>query len=380
MVTTGFDLLQSFDPRIQPYLECLLQDNSKITLTGDFLEITNPFSGVLTSVRKNETKYDRFKLRIPYANQVLTWEIIFDVTNVKEPPDIIFDADDDNFHPPMERINSLVCWDWRNKESLAALISELLELYKEYQLERVGQNKTLQRHFTSLMSQNVEAMQIIVNRAERGLGTVNVVAKLDVDFSELPPYLIQENPGVDMAALHVCFPYPESTNIQSQLYLSPAVENAFGGSGSLRIPVFQPGILLGEYFLNMKQLLKKQIKVISEGLEKRKDYIAAFLAHFGRSVLEYDAQHFSKIVLLLEWNDFFFTFTAELPLYFPVEHPTFILKSVYHYQNRQPYFERYTDFPYSPRWSGMEMARRASAFILDQIRSFQRASVNNSDK
>lgn len=35
------------------------------------------------------------------------------------------------------------------------------------------------------------------------------------------------------------------------------------------------------------------------------------VSHF-RAVLEYDVQSFDRIVLLLEWNDFFFTFTGSL--------------------------------------------------------------------
>ena len=55
----------------------------------------------------------------------------------------------------------------------------------------------------------------------------------------------------------------------------------------------------------------------------------------------------------------FFIFSVELPLYFPREQPHFILQSVYHESKGKPYMQVFGDYPYSPRWSGLEMAERA---------------------
>ncbi|GFN94506.1 Brca1-a complex subunit bre-like [Plakobranchus ocellatus] len=491
MVPDGKDELKKFDFLIRPYLDCLLsRTNDEINLTSDAVRVTDCCSGCLYSNPKDPQKCDRFTLKIPYAQQILSWQVIFNASDMKEPPDFIFDAEDYDFHPPLAEINSLVCWDWQNRESLVAVITELLEHYQAYQLDRASSSPTLQRHLKSLIAQRPQHLQLIVNRGERSLGTLNCLMRVDADFSKIPPYLVQGNPGQDGATLHICIPYPESSSIQAQLYLSPSVECALGGSSKLRIPGFQHGLLMGDYFSNvkallenqvrnqrllmgdyfsnvkslfenqvrnqrllmgdyfsnvkallenqvrnqrllmgdyfsnvkalfenqvrnqrllmgdyfsnvkallenqvrnqrllmgdyfsnLKALLENQVKLISEGFEKRKDYLAAFISHYGKSVLEYDMQSFTKITLLWEWNDFFFTFTVELPLYFPSDQPTFILKSVYHCQNKRPYMEKFSDFPYSPRWSGNEMVKRASAFVLAKIKDFQMASVNHSDK
>jgi len=373
-----FESLRSFDPRVRPYLECLMQNNSKISLTDDDLKITDPFSGLLSTIENQVPKHDRFKLKIPYAQQTITWEIIFDVANWKEPPDFIFEAEAGDFYPPLEKINSLVCWEWQNKESLVALVCELLELYKFYQLERAEANQTLNRHFSSLMSKSPDSMQVMVNRSESGIGTVNVVGKLEVDFSNIPSLNSSSSPG-GCASLHVCFPYPESSNVHSQLIIPPHVEKALGGPSCLRIPVFQQGTLLGEYFSSVTQLLRKQVDNLSDGLEKRKEFIAALDLQFPGSVLEYDSQKCYNIVFLLEWNDFFFCVTVDLPSSFPLEDPTYTFKSVYHYHDKLPYTEKHEDIPWSPRWSTAEMARRASEYILGNIRTFQRSSVTSSD-
>ncbi|KAK0052201.1 BRCA1-A complex subunit BRE [Biomphalaria pfeifferi] len=370
-------LILSFNPCFRHFIQYLLDKSSDLSFMNDPLKIVDACSGS-QSLNMTENA-DRLKLRIPYAQQVLIWEVIFDVNNWKEPPDFIFD-DADDFYPPLDKINSFILWDWKNQESLAAVVAELLELYKEHHLERAGTNINLQRHFRSLLAESPRDLQVIVNKNEKGLSTVNVLVKLEVTFESLPPYLQQGKPGPHSAVLHAYLSNPDASYIKTQLFLSPAVENAFGGPTSLHIPAFQQGVLLGEYLVLIKQLLVNQILLVTKYYEKRKDFILAFVNHFGKSVLEYDVEAFNKIVLLFEWNDFFFTFTVELPFHFPDDRPTFFFKSIYHNQNKKPYTEKHTHFPYSPRWSGNEMAKRTSDFILSHIKAFQMASVNNSDR
>lgn len=104
--------------------------------------------------------------------------------------------------------------------------------------------------------------------------------------------------------------------------------------------------------------------------------------------MEYDAEGFTKLTLLLMWKDFCFlvhgrrgknqtegnraatraslTFSprlspaVDLPLYFPRDQPTLTFQSVYHFTNSgQLYSQVQKSYPYSPRWDGNEMAKRA---------------------
>lgn len=107
-------------------------------------------------------------------------------------------------------------------------------------------------------------------------------------------------------------------------------------------------------------------------------------------MVEYDAEGFTKLTLLLMWKDFCFlvhgrrdththTHTSgqdvrspgicspalllllvDLPLYFPRDQPTLTFQSVYHFTNSgQLYSQVQKSYPYSPRWDGNEMAKRA---------------------
>jgi len=376
-----FESLRSFDPKVRPYLESLMENSSKFMLIDQCLKVTDPLSGLLPSNENQVPKYDRFKLRIPYAQQTITWEIIFDVAHWKEPPDFIFETDSSDFCPPLEKINSLVCWDWKDRDSLVNLLEELLILYTHYQLERAGVDEKLKNHMSSLTAMSPESLQVIINKSETGnIGTVNVIANLDVDFSKIPLAESFIPLACDCASLHVCFPFPGSSNLHSQLFLPPHVEKALGGSNSLRIQGFQRGMLLGDYFNAVTLQLKKQVDTLSDGLDIRKDFVSALLLQFPGSVLEYDSKKFLKVVLLLEWNDFFFSLIVNLPKIFPLEPPSYTFKSVYHDQNSSPYTEEHDEIPWSPRWTSNEMARRASEYILGAIKNFQRMSVTSCDK
>ena len=55
----------------------------------------------------------------------------------------------------------------------------------------------------------------------------------------------------------------------------------------------------------------------------------------------------------------------------PEEKPTFTFQSVYHEDGSgKPYEKVITDYPYSPRWKGTEMAERARLvlFMYDYIK------------
>lgn len=56
---------------------------------------------------------------------------------------------------------------------------------------------------------------------------------------------------------------------------------------------------------------------------------------------------------------------VDLPLYFPRDQPTLTFQSVYHFTSSgQLYSQVQTSYPYSPRWDGNEMAKRAK-YVTD---------------
>ncbi|XP_046579861.1 BRISC and BRCA1-A complex member 2-like [Haliotis rubra] len=372
------EILACISPRIRHMIEALMLEGKVGVCFGKVRVIDT-----LTSCASVHTypNCDRFKLIVPYAGQSITWEVLFDCNHPKDPPDFIFGPDDDEFCPNLEDLQCLHDWDYDDSRSLLEMVSELLEKYRLHQQTLIEKSSRLSFDFSSLMLQEEITptdVEIMLSKNEHGkMGSVKFLVKLSIDFSKIPAYLTKDNPGEDSAMLLLSLPSPESSRVTPQLFLSPKVEHALGGSSSLRIPNFVSGTPLGDYVHKVCQLLKNKVDIVIQGHDKKKEYLASFLSLYGRSVLEYDMENFNKMSYLFEWNDFFFVIIIEMPLFFPKEQPVFTFQSIYHEHKGKPYTESYHDYPYSPRWSGTEMAERARSFILDTVGVFQRTSVQN---
>jgi len=288
------------------------------------------------------------------------------------PPDFLFN--DRTFSPDLESIEALNNWKNDDPKSLLRIVQELMQMYRKHEVTQI--DEMLQFEYNSLIQDTditESDVEVQVQRRNRN-ETVNFLIKLPIDFSKIPHALCIENPSADSAVLLITFQSPEG-KVAPQLFLSPGVEEALGGSSLLRIPSFPNGCGLIDYVPNVYQLLKNKVEQIVNGFDKRKEYFAAFLSHYGRSVLEYDTVGLTKMSFLMEWKDFYFLLNIEMPRYFPQECPVFVFQSIYHATRGRPYLATRRDYPYSPRWSGDEMAQRARLFILEFIPSFQKTSI-----
>ncbi|XP_068928213.1 BRISC and BRCA1-A complex member 2 isoform X6 [Petaurus breviceps papuanus] len=309
--------LNRISPLLSPFISSVVR-NGKVGLDAtNCLRITDLKSGC-TSLTTGPS-CDRFKLHIPYAGETLKWDIIFNAHYPELPPDFIF-GEDAEFLPDPSALHT-------------------------------------------------------------GEFSARFLLKLPVDFSNIPTYLLKdasEDPGEDVALLSVSFEDTEATQVFPKLYLSPRIEHALGGSSALHIPAFPGGGCLIDYVPQVCQLLTNKVQYVIQGYHKRREYIAAFLSHFGTGVVEYDAEGFTKLTLLLMWKDFCFLVHIDLPLYFPRDQPTLTFQSVYHFTNSgQLYSQAQKNYPYSPRWDGNEMAKRAKAYFKTFVPQFQEAAFAN---
>ncbi|XP_044782065.1 BRISC and BRCA1-A complex member 2 isoform X8 [Bubalus bubalis] len=303
--------LNRISPMLSPFISSVVR-NGKVGLDAtNCLRITDLKSGC-TSLTPGPN-CDRFKLHIPYAGETLKWDIIFNAQYPELPPDFIF-GEDAEFLPDPSALHT-------------------------------------------------------------GEFSARFLLKLPVDFSNIPTYLLKdvnEDPGEDVALLSVSFEDTEATQVYPKLYLSPRIEHALGGSSALHIPAFPGGGCLIDYVPQVCHLLTNKVQYVIQGYHKRREYIAAFLSHFGTGVVEYDAEGFTKLTLLLMWKDFCFLVHIDLPLFFPRDQPTLTFQSVYHFTNSgQLYSQAQKNYPYSPRWDGNEMAKRANVSSGSQWKEHQ---------
>ncbi|XP_016287042.1 BRISC and BRCA1-A complex member 2 isoform X4 [Monodelphis domestica] len=333
--------LNRISPLLSPFVSSVVR-NGKVGLDAtNCLRITDLKSGC-TSLTPGPS-CDRFKLHIPYAGETLKWDIIFNAHYPELPPDFIF-GEDAEFLPDPSALQT--------GEFSARF---LLKLPVDFS--------------------NIPTYLLKVDSIQRNIPLQTVTSKgLFTSTAEDA----NEDPGEDVALLSVSFEDTEATQVFPKLYLSPRIEHALGGSSALHIPAFPGGGCLIDYVPQVCQLLTNKVQYVIQGYHKRREYIAAFLSHFGTGVVEYDAEGFTKLTLLLMWKDFCFLVHIDLPLYFPRDQPTLTFQSVYHFTNSgQLYSQAQKNYPYSPRWDGNEMAKRAKAYFKTFVPQFQEAAFAN---
>uniref|UniRef100_A0A673HXY8 BRISC and BRCA1-A complex member 2 n=2 Tax=Sinocyclocheilus TaxID=75365 RepID=A0A673HXY8_9TELE len=311
--------LSRISPELRPLLCSVVRDGRVGLDSSSCLRITDLKSGC-TSLMPGPC-CDRFKLHIPYAGETLKWDIIFNAIDPELPPDFIFGEDAD-FLPEPSELAHLVSWDAGKPECLLQLVKELLQQYHLYQCQRLRDSSRLLFEYGSLLEDPNygHSMEIYAGRKNSWTGefSARFLLKLPVDFSNIPVYLLKDtalDPGEDVALLSVSFEDAEATQVFPKLYLSPSIE---------------------------------------------------------QGVVEYDAVGFTKLTLLLMWKDFCFLVHVDLPLYFPRDQPTLTFQSIYHFTSSgQLYSQVQKSYPYSPRWDGNEMAKRAKAYFKSFIPQFQ---------
>ncbi|XP_077436682.1 BRISC and BRCA1-A complex member 2 [Vanacampus margaritifer] len=374
--------LHRISPELRPML-CSVVRNGRVGLDStNCLRVTDLKTGC-TSLTPGPC-CDRFKLHIPYAGETLKWDIIFNAHYPELPPDFIF-GEDAEFLPEPSELPHLVQWDAGNPDSLLQLVKELIQQYHHYQCQRLRESSRLLFEYDSLLEDPNYGrnMEIYAGHKNSWTGefSARFLLKLPVDFSNIPIYLLKDtalDPGEDVALLSVSFEDAEATQVFPKLYLSPSIEHALGGASALHIPAFPNGGCLIDYVPQVCQLLTNKVQYVIQGYHKRREYIAAFLSHFGMGVVEYDAEGFTKLTLLLMWKDFCFLVHVDLPLYFPRDQPTLTFQSVYHFTSSgQLYSQVQKSYPYSPRWDGNEMAKRAKAYFKTFIPQFQEGAFAN---
>jgi BRCA1-A complex subunit BRE len=362
---------------IFPFVQKLIVSR-KVGLCAGIIRVTDVRSGVYSN---NDIKPsgDRFRIIIPYGGHFLTWDVIFFGNTARYAPDFCFD--DKLFFPEMEDVPSLANWDPDDSSALVKVIKELLDQFSRYQAEQIIVHDRFKFEYSSLVEglnySKSDVEVLAVKRSGKASEAVNFLIRLDADFSQILPVLKEENQGENSAVLLITYFSPDSHKVTPQLFLSPAVEQALGGSANLRIPQFPVNGSVMDYVPLVSEMLKSKVKQITEGTQKRRQYINTFLSYFGTSVLEFDADKLMYISFMFEWNEFNFILHINLPLYFPIEQPILTFQSVYHMVKDEPYSMREQDYPYSPRWDGKEMAKRTRNFIAEIVPKFQKNCIKS---
>ncbi|XP_060042762.1 BRISC and BRCA1-A complex member 2 isoform X9 [Erinaceus europaeus] len=353
--------LNRISPMLSPFISSVVR-NGKVGLDAtNCLRITDLKSGC-TSLTPGPN-CDRFKLHIPYAGETLKWDIIFNAQYPELPPDFIF-GEDAEFLPDPSALHNLASWNPSNPECLLLVVKELVQQYHQFQCSRLRESSRLMFEYQTLLEepQYGENMEIYAGKKNNWTGefSARFLLKLPVDFSNIPTYLLK----VDLVN---CSHY----SAQGLVFAPPGSyllgESFSGGEAVLQDVNEDPGEDVA------------LLSVSFEDTEATQVYPKLYLSpRIEQGVVEYDAEGFTKLTLLLMWRDFCFLVHIDLPLFFPRDQPTLTFQSVYHFTNSgQLYSQAQKNYPYSPRWDGNEMAKRAKAYFKTFVPQFQEAAFAN---
>lgn len=354
-----------------------LVGHGKIGTCKDFVRVDRVQSGS-NVVRENNC--DRFRLSIPYGGTTLRWEVLFNAEEPHLPPDFIFGINEQEFEPNLEEIPSLQDWNPDNPGMLTAVVKEVITQYKQHQYHLIERySKKVQFEYESLQQLDIlKNTEVFLQRnAQMSQQQASFIIRLPINLSQLPSYLNNNNLGEDYISLHILFEGYDGLTVTPRIYLSPKVEHALAES-SLQYPNWAAGDeCLVTYIPLVQSFFAQKVDEITSQYERRRDYVASFLSSFGSAVIEYDAEAFTKIAFLFEVKGFYCILKIEIGRNFPDEQPSYVLQSIYHVYNDEPYEAKDNVYPYSPRWSSAEMVERARSYLQVAIPVFKTASISN---
>lgn len=367
-------------PFVENFVRNVVEGSSNAGICAGIISVSDVRTGCLLGLKESGRRGDRFKLSIPYAGQHITWEVIFNSCYPEDSPEIILGVEDDEFNPDIECLKNYCSWDPANERSLLFTLKDLLSEYRSHHLSLLSGSR-LEFDYNTLFDNSEfdsDDIEVYVPRKNGcSTGPVRFLIRLNVDFSGIPDYLLKDAPGGEaIALLLVNYKNLDGGTVYPHIQLSPRAECLFNMFGGVRLLPFPLEGCLVDYVLGVREQLDRTVLLIINGFVKRKEYTASFSANFGSQMIEFDSIAYKQITCLFEWQDFRFLIYVDLTLKFPQEQPTFTFQSVYHTKaDGTPCTRVYTNYPYSPRWGGLEMAARAKAFFLTTIQNFQKESI-----
>ncbi|KAH0552410.1 BRISC and BRCA1-A complex member 2-like isoform X2 [Cotesia glomerata] len=326
---------------------------------------------VSCSSSKKDNETDRFRLSIPYADQMLSWMVLFDQSHPELGPD--FEFDDKTFlcNPDLEELEnnvpSLVNWNPCDPDCLVKVIMEFVIYYRKYQVETLQIHERLAFEYNTLLQDTEvceEDVEVVLIPDTIEPTEARFFIRMALDFSRLPRRN-SNNTEHDSIILQVTFSNATWSRIVPMLYLSAGLEDVLGNSNSLHLPPLTATKNLSKYVPEIKKLISDKINSVIDNFEKKQGFIAAAIIMYGGSIVEYDSTDFSFISLLHKHNDFYFFLHIKLSNKFPSDPPKYTLQSCYQVNTFNELSQHAVhDVPYSPRWDPRRMLTSAFNYII----------------
>ncbi|KAG5246489.1 BRISC and BRCA1-A complex member [Salix suchowensis] len=319
---------------------------------------------------------DRFTLLIPYCQDHMKWDVIYNAEFPLAAPDVIFGAEDEDFHPFHAIKNSLTDWNNKDPTRLLALVIELRDKYRSYQEKRVGEvdDDRLKFEISTIVSR--EGIEMHMSSGfEKPEEVKFAVPLMDMNINKM----VSACPWRHPQKIYLQVIYPVGRKYASapsaprlKLMCTPELKALFS-IDDVKLPPWLDGMCMAEYLPHLEELLQRLVIEAVTLIDVRRQFIEALAPLLGRP-LEADPVFCRKASFLDCSGPFTFMLHVFLSTNFPKQQPSLMLQSTQHFNSlgmpvKSPLI---TEYPWSPRWETSQMADRISDFLVDESLNFKR--------
>eukprot|EP01117_Protostelium_nocturnum_P004412 TRINITY_DN1592_c0_g1_i1.p1 TRINITY_DN1592_c0_g1~~TRINITY_DN1592_c0_g1_i1.p1 ORF type:complete len:374 (+),score=129.97 TRINITY_DN1592_c0_g1_i1:66-1124(+) len=325
------------------------------------IQINDCAGGSGSNINYNKLVY---QIKIPFAGNLLTWEILFS-EDESIPPDFIFDEGDE-FAADYFKVDSLEKWNLLKEASLLFIIMELLDHYKEYQETKrtLVLNGTTKKELVKL--EGKKGLESIVNDSLR---KVHLSIPLEIDHDKMNRFkkrkydAIYDKDSRLVESRFKDFKLDLSFNVGSlkptSIKISPPATFSVP-EDVMEVPEWTDKMDVTKLVSTTKELLSANLS----NFEIRYRFIQSMIKAFGPP-LEFDDYEHKKITMLLKKDGRASVVSFTLREDFPANQPKITFYNIASTKKNSELGEITVggDYPWSPRWNTDEMAKRIKDWI-----------------
>eukprot|EP00002_Diphylleia_rotans_P036986 TRINITY_DN8211_c0_g1_i9.p1 TRINITY_DN8211_c0_g1~~TRINITY_DN8211_c0_g1_i9.p1 ORF type:complete len:329 (-),score=65.45 TRINITY_DN8211_c0_g1_i9:1683-2669(-) len=300
--------------------------------------------------RSRPTEVDGFKIRFSMCGVPIVWDVILS-NDVGHPPDFIL-CNNLEHYVDVRQIPSLMNWSQSpTADSLVNIVKELKDAMKASSRERILALPVdfLHRDLHDIFQ--LEQLQLHIQGEEVGIEIL-----FEGLFNSIPR---SEYEGAPLVATFTASVKPFQENMISTAVRLPA--NLSQLSPIADFPTWKPETP----FCNCLESISKRLFSLSYELRARHEVRIAFFREALKAfptILEYDSQEFNYLFTSMRIVNATLPILIHfvLPSQFPSAAPELYVSTMglYRLEKGAPKRVQLKDYPYSPRWSGIEMVAR----------------------
>lgn len=323
----------------------------------------------------------RFNLLLPFCYELLCWQVEFQRIAGVWVPDFVFT--DATFNPLLPSSDAeplggkILSWKLEDERQLLSLMKSIIRRFTAHQKALIHDaaegDRRMQREAETIFGSGGPSNMEVLFLHGHPNKAVFVASVVDLELSKLQPFFDrnwatfgEKMPAEAVAKLQrmiylrAVFQMHSSSPPQISLHMP---EHLAALIGSVAMPSWTPRMTFLEFLPLAFSSLQSQCNAAGDQAMLRQDLLEELAKTKLGPSLETDAVAARYAVYQLMHDGVEWRAHVEIPPTFPESMPRLKLETL----STLPASRKYSDYPWSPRWSTKEMAKRISSFLSGEI-------------